>query len=72
MIQHWTALRSTSPDALRGTFLARPGKLSRRPDGDWLLQVEPLSYDILLDQLPWGISMIQLPWMPQMLRVEWN
>ena len=72
VIQHWTALRSTSPDALRGTFLARPGKLSRRPDGDWLLQVEPLSYDILLDQLPWGISMIQLPWMPQMLRVEWN
>ena len=36
---------------------------------DWLLQVEPMSYDILLDQLPWGISMIQLPWMPQLLRV---
>ena len=73
VVQHWTALRSTSPDALRGTFLARPGKLSRRPDGgDWLLQVELLSYDILLDQLPWGISMIQLPWMPQMVRVEWS
>ena len=72
VVQHWTALRSTAPDALRGTFLARPGKLSRRPDGDWLLQVEPLSYDILLDQLPWGIAMIQLPWMPQLLRVEWS
>lgn len=73
VVRHWTALRSTSPDALRGTFLARAGKLSHRPTSDdWLLQVEPMSYDILLDQLPWGISMIQLPWMPQMLRVEWS
>jgi hypothetical protein len=72
VVHHWTALRSTSPDGLRGTFLARPGKLSRRPDGDWLLQVEPLSYDILLDQLPWGISRVQLPWMPALLRVEWG
>jgi hypothetical protein len=72
VVQHWTALRSTSPDALRGTFLARSGKLSLRPDGDWLLQVELMSYDILLDQLPWGISMIQLPWMAQLLRVEWG
>ena len=72
VVRHWTALRSTSPDALRGTFLARPGKLSLRPDGDWLLQVEPMSYDILLDQLPWGISMIQLPWMPRLLWVEWG
>jgi hypothetical protein len=72
VVHHWSALRSTSPDGLRGTFLTRPGKLTRRPDGDWLLQVEPQSYDILLDQLPWGISMIQLPWMPEMLRVEWG
>lgn len=73
VVRHWTALRSTSADALRGTFLNRAGKLSHRPESaDWLLQVEPMSYDILLDQLPWGISMIQLPWMPQLLRVEWG
>lgn len=73
VIRHWTALRSTAPDALRGTFLARAGKLTPRPDSaDWLLQVEPMSYDILLGQLPWGISMLQLPWMPQLLRVEWG
>jgi hypothetical protein len=73
VVRHWTALRSTSADALRGTFLARAGKLSPRPaSADWLLQVEPMSYDILLDQLPWGMSMIQLPWMPQLLRVEWG
>lgn len=72
VIRHWEALKGTSPDGLRGTFLVRPGKLTLREDGDWLLQVESQSYDILLNQLPWTISMIKLPWMQQMLRVEWN
>jgi hypothetical protein len=71
-ICHWDVLRNTSPDGLRGTFLLRPGKLTQRHDGDWLLQVEPQSCDILLDQLPWGISMIKLPWMEKMLWVEWR
>lgn len=71
-IRHWEALRNTSVDGLRGTFLVRPGKISLRDDGDWLLQVESKSYDILLDQLPWGIGMIKLAWMQQMLWVEWG
>jgi len=72
VIRHWEALRNTSPDGLRGTFLLRPGKVSLRADGDWALQVESKSFDILLDQLPWGISMIKLPWMEKMMWVEWN
>ncbi|MBK7936668.1 MAG: hypothetical protein IPJ82_06070 [Lewinellaceae bacterium] len=71
-IRWWEALRSTSPDALRGTFLCRPGKLSVRGDGDWLLQVERQSFDILLDHLPWGISAVKLPWMERILWVEWG
>ena len=71
VIRHWEALRNTSPDGLRETFLLRPGKVSLR-DGDWLLQVEPQSFDILLDRLPWGISMIKLPWMKRMFWVEWR
>jgi hypothetical protein len=71
VIIHWSALKNTSPDTLRGTFLMRPGKLFLREDGDWLLQVESQNFDILIDQLPWGISMIKLPWMKQMLIVEW-
>jgi hypothetical protein len=65
-------LRNTSPDGLRGTFLIRSGKLCLRDGGDWSLQVESNSFDILLDQLPWGISMIKLPWMEKMLWVEWR
>jgi hypothetical protein len=72
VIRHWEALRSTSPDGLRGSFLLRNGKLSVNDEGDWLLQAEPRTWDILLDQLPWGIALIQLPWMPRMLKVEWR
>lgn len=69
--RHWDVLKNTGIDTLRETYLKRNGKLTRRHDGGWLLQVESKSFDILLDSLPWGISMIKLPWMPRMLRVEW-
>lgn len=72
MIRHWGALGDSSPDALRGTFLVRPGKLTLRRDGDWQLQVEAMTCDLLLEQLPWGISMIKLPWMDRVLWVEWT
>ena len=71
VIRHWGALRNSSSDGLRGAFLLRPGKLSLRDDGDWLLQIESRTIDILLNQLPWGISMVKLPWMGRMLWVEW-
>lgn len=72
VITHWEALRNTTPDGLRTNFLMRPGKLSIRNDTDWLLQVEPKSWDILLDHLPWGIGMIKLPWMEDLIWVEWR
>lgn len=72
VIHHWEALKNTSVDGLRGTFLLRNGKISQRNDGDWLLQVETQTFDILLDQLPWGIGMVKLPWMPHLLWTEWR
>ena len=72
VVRHWGALGDCSADALRGTFLLRPGKLSLRQDGEWLLKVETRTCDILLEQLPWGISMVKLPWMPKMVWVEWS
>jgi hypothetical protein len=56
---------------LRGTFLTRPGKLSMR-GGDYLLQVEEQSFDVLLDHLPWSISAVRLPWMARIIWVEWR
>jgi len=55
---------------LRGNFLARRGRLEPRED-DWLLRVEPRSYDLLLEGLPWGIAHVKLPWMPRLMHVEW-
>ena len=72
VVHHWSALGNSSADALRGTFLFRPGKLVRRGGREWWLQVEKRTVDILLDQLPWGLSMIKLPWMTDMLWVEWS
>lgn len=71
VIGHWSALGDTSTEGLRGTFLWREGKLSRKQDGSWLLQVEQRTVDVLLDRLPWGIGMVKLPWMPEILWVEW-
>jgi len=70
-IGYWESLKNTSPDGLRDTFLRRPGKISRR-DNDWLVQVERQSFDILLDDLPWGISVVQFPWMTELVWVEWG
>lgn len=70
-IGHWTALGNTSPDGLREAFLQRPGKLTRRPQGDWLLQVEQKPYDMLLQQLPWSFRLVRLPWMDRILHTEW-
>jgi hypothetical protein len=72
VIRHWDALRNSTPDELRGSFLLRPGKLSLKRDGDWLLQVEPQTTDILLQKLPWGFSIVKFPWMQTMLWVEWG
>ena len=69
---HWGALGGSSPDALRGGFLMRPGTLAADADEDWLLRVEARAVDILLDQLPWGLSLVKLPWMDRLLRVEWR
>lgn len=72
LVMHWGGLGNSSPDGLRGSFLLRPGMLTRREEGDWVLRVESSGIDSLLKQLPWGNSVIQLPWMPYVLWVEWN
>ena len=70
VIEHWAALKRTSVDGLRASFLQRDGLLSET-ENHWLLQVGLMGHDILLERLPWGISMIKLSWMKKMLRVDW-
>jgi hypothetical protein len=71
MIAHWKIIGNTTVEGLRESFLQREGRLSRDDDG-WQLQVEPRSFDMLLDQLPWGFSLLKFPWMERPLHVEWR
>ncbi|WP_257670731.1 contractile injection system tape measure protein [Parapedobacter tibetensis] len=70
IIDHWSALKNTSPAGLRETFMQRGGKLTKIETG-WRLEVEAKGVDVLLSHLPWGIGAIKLPWMNDMLVVEW-
>jgi hypothetical protein len=70
VIGHWSALKNTTPDGLRETFLMRSGKLLWNED-NWKLQVEYQTVDILLTALPWTFSLIRLPWMTDYLQTEW-
>lgn len=71
MIAHWKIIGHTSVAGLRESFLQREGRLSVDDDG-WQLTVEPRSYDMLLDHLPWGYSLQKFPWMERPLHVEWR
>jgi hypothetical protein len=70
MIANWGALKSTSVDGLRGSFLCRKGIITDKGVRR-VLQVERKEYDLLLNGLPWGYSLIKLPWMDKHLEVEW-
>lgn len=68
--KYWTALKSTSGDGLRRSFLIRDGILRKHSNG-WKLSIPRSSIDILIDRIPWNISIIKLPWCDQMIYVEW-
>jgi len=70
VIGHWVALKQTSVDGLRTSFMQRNAVLIETMR-HWLLRVERKPYDMLLERLPWGISMIRLSWMKKVLTVEW-
>jgi hypothetical protein len=71
VIKNWTALKNTSRDGLRTSFLLRNGSL-KKEETAWQLKVEKKAFDILLNKLPWGYTMIHNPWMEFPLLTEWE
>ncbi len=71
VVSHWKALRGTSVEGLRGSFIARAGLLQRADEG-WRLRVEPSGFDVLLHHLPWSFAVARLPWMPKPVHTEWT
>ncbi len=70
LIKHWSALKSTSPEGLRETFLTRSALIERKDDG-WYFIFERRGVDVLLNQLPFGISVIKLGWLDYPVYVTW-
>ena len=71
MIRNWPSIGHTSIAGLRESFMRREGALTCKGDA-WELLVEPRSFDMLLDQLPWGFKTTKYPWMERVLHVEWR
>lgn len=70
VLEHWTALKSTSAAALRQSFLRRRG-LVREEEQGFRLQVEPEPFDVLLGTLPWGLGTVKLSWMKKPIFTDW-
>ncbi|MBQ0727784.1 MAG: hypothetical protein KBT77_10605 [Thalassolituus oleivorans] len=71
LINHWGALKNTSINGLRETFLQRRGSLREEADG-FTLHVDHKTLDILLQSLPWSINVIAFAWLNKPIFVDWK
>ena len=71
VIGHWTALRGTTIQGLRESFLIREGKLTEN-ESTLELKVEQKAVDMLIDQLPYSYTPIKYSWMHKQLDVIWR
>lgn len=69
--QYWKPLNGTSVAGLQQSFLRRNGMIVL-DSGTWLIRVEGMAVDILLDDLPWEISTILFPWTDDLFVVDWQ
>jgi len=66
-LDHWKKGRTFSTGWFRAAFLNREGRLYKRPDGHWQLEVDKRTEDILIDK----VSVVRYAWMPCLLFVQW-
>lgn len=70
VIRNWNAIKGTSVQGFRRSFLHKQGILGKEQHG-WLLRIQRSSIDILLERLPWSVAVIRLPWNDYLIHVEW-
>lgn len=70
VIRNWSVLKNTSPEGLQKSFLRRPGLLKRDHNG-WIVHIERIAIDVLIDRLSWPISVVRLPWNKNVIHVRW-
>ncbi len=68
--EHWSVIKNSTEDDVRGNWLIREGKLSETEEC-WELTVKRQPYDLLMDSLPFTLSPIKYPWMKKMIMIQW-
>ena len=68
--EHWKVIQNTSYEGLIKSFIERKGIIKRTEDG-FLLQIEKITIDILMESLPFGIQLIKFPWNEYIIHTEW-
>lgn len=68
---NWPQMNGTSVGGFRDSFLVREGRLEQEEER-WLLTVKEMTYDILLESIPWGFRQIRLPWLKKYVQVIWH
>lgn len=71
VIQNWTQVGNSSPQAIQETFVQRSGILTFKKE-HVLLRIEKKGVDVLLSSIPWNYTIIKLPWMSLPLHIEWT
>ena len=66
-IMVWRKDRNFSANWFRNTFLAREGILAKRPDGNWSLEIQKKTEDILITKT----SVVRYSWMRELIFVNW-
>ncbi len=66
----WSAIKGTSAEGIRNTFIQREGRLHWQKD-HWSLKVKRTAFDVLLTKLPWPLSVVKNKWMTDVIYVEW-
>lgn len=68
---NWSLMAATSVKGVQHSFVERKGVLEMQEER-MLLTVEPRSYDLLLDSLPWGYKLVRFPWLEKRIHVNWR
>lgn len=70
VVNNWKVLKNTSVQGLQKSFLVRNGLLKKDQNG-FIIEIERITIDLLLDKLNWTLSVISLPWNNGLIHVKW-
>lgn len=73
IVQEWKALKSTSSDAFRNSFIQRIGLIKQSDNAIEIhLEDSGIDYFIQYNPPPWSIGMVHLPWLDKIIYVNWK